>query len=338
MTLKASLHVHQAGPGVSVQDSGRVGWLAQGLSTGGAADRLALAEGAALLGQPVAAALEMAGFGGRFSVTAQTRIALTGAPMRASVDGVPLRWQASHLLSAGAILDIGGCLEGAYGYLTVGGGFALPDILGAPSAHLSAGLGRTLAQGDRLPLMPDPGGPVGYGLNVAPRWSGGTLRILPSLQTPLFDQTELERFCTTGFTRDARANRMGLRLLPDGSGFALTGGQSILSEVVVPGDVQVPGDGAPYVLLYECQTTGGYPRIGTVIPCDLPLAAQTPAGAALRFRFVTRADALDAEKRHHVHVSGLTRSAYPLVRNPADIPDLLSYSLISGVITGEETD
>lgn len=334
--MTASLIVHQVGPGVSLQDDGRVGWLAQGLSRGGAADRMALAEGAALLGQPMGTALEMAGFGGRFEVTQAVRIALTGAPMRATLDGAALRWQASHVLPAGAILDIGGALEGTYGYLTLGGGLDQPSLLGAQSAHLAAGLGRVLAAGDRLTLLPDPGGPVSRALDVAPRWSGGTLRLLPSLQTPLFPESERARLCETEFRRDARANRMGLRLLPEGEGFGLTGGQSILSEVVVPGDVQVPGDGAPYVLLYECQTTGGYPRIGTVIPCDLPLAAQTPAGASLRFRFVTRDEALAAETRHRAHLATLPRATRALVRDPSDIPDLLSYTLISGVTAGEE--
>lgn len=331
-----ALNILQVGPGVTVQDLGRSGWLAQGLSRGGASDRLALAEGAALLGQPVGAAVEMAGFGGRFSVEAPTRIALTGAPMRATLDGTPLRWSASHLLPAGAVLDIAGALEGVYGYLTLGGGLATPAFLGAQSAHLAAGVGRALEAGDRLALGQDKGGPTGMVLDVSPRWKGGTLRILPSLQTGLYPEEERQRFCETLFTRDARANRMGLRLLPEGEGFGLAAGQSILSEVVVPGDVQIPGDGAPYVLLYECQTTGGYPRIGTVIPCDLPLAAQTPPGAALRFRFVTRDEALAAEARHRDHLKRLPRAVRPLVRDPADIPDLLSYTLISGVTAGEE--
>ena len=88
--MTRALLIHRAGPAITVQDLGRPGYLARGLSRGGAADRLALRQGAALLGQAVGAALEMAGLGGSFSVTAPTRIALTGAPMRASRDGTPL--------------------------------------------------------------------------------------------------------------------------------------------------------------------------------------------------------------------------------------------------------
>ena len=77
--MSGALEVVQAGPGLSLQDAGRPGWLAQGLSRGGAADLVALAEGAALLGQAPGVALEMAGMGGRFRATCDLRIALTGA-------------------------------------------------------------------------------------------------------------------------------------------------------------------------------------------------------------------------------------------------------------------
>lgn len=333
-----ALAVHRVGPGVSVQDEGRPGYLAQGLSRGGAADRLALAEGAALLGQPVGAALEMAGLGGVFVPDAPIRIALTGAPMRATLDGAALAWNASHPVPAGARLEIGGALRGVYGYLTIGGGLAMPRLLDGQSAHLAAGIGAPLKAGDSLPLLADPGGASGLCLSVEERCGGGALRILPSLQTDLFAQSERDRFETTAFTRDTRGNRMGIRLLPPGQGFGLTAGQHILSEVIVPGDIQIPGDGAPYILLTECQTTGGYPRIGTVIPADLPRVAQAGPGAALTFRFVTRAEALEAQRAVAIHEAGLPRAVRPLVRDPHGMADLLSYNLISGVIAGEEQD
>lgn len=175
-------------------------------------------------------------------------------------------------------------------------------------------------------------------LDVSPRWSGGEIRILPSLQTGLYSKEERARFCATVFRRDARGNRMGVRMAPPGEGFGLAAGQTILSEIITPGDIQIPGDGAPYVLLAECQTTGGYPRIGTVIPCDLPKVAQAAAGAEVRFRFVTRAEALAAQAGFMRDVKGLKGRVKPLVRDPADVPDLLGYTLISGVISGSEEE
>ena len=69
---------------------------------------------------------------------------------------------------------------------------------------------------------------------------------------------------------------MGVQLKWDGDGFLPEIGRKIVSEVIMPGDIQIIGDGTPYVLLSECQTTGGYPRIATVLPCDLPCIAQAP--------------------------------------------------------------
>ncbi len=330
------LIVHKAGPGVSVQDDGRPGFLALGLSRGGAADRIALYEAAALLAQPTGAVLELAGFGGRFEVTEPTRIALCGAPMRASIDDSAVIWNTSHLLPAGAVLDIGAVTQGVYGYLAFGGGIDEPNILGGQGAHLTAGLGRLLQGGDCVPLGQDQGTMVGQTLAPMPRWDGGTVRVLPSLQTEMFSAEQRQRFVSSPLTRDSRANRMGVRLLPEDEGFGLSAGGTILSEVITPGDIQIPGDGAPYVLLSECQTTGGYPRIGTVIPADLPRVAQAPAGARLLFQFVTRDQAIEAEVDFRNSLAGLTRQTYPLVRDPADISDLLSYSLISGVTAGEE--
>lgn len=329
-----SVEALSVGPGVTVQDMGRTGLLGEGVSRGGAADRLALAEGAALLAQPVGAALEMTGMGGRFRMGRAARVALTGAPMQASSDGVALRWNASHLLPEGAVLEIGGALSGVYGYVTFGGGLDVPEVLGAQSAHLAAGIGRVLAVGDRLALGEDRGAATGMGLEVADRFGGGTLRVLPSLQTEVFPEAMRARFCAETFRRDTRGNRMGIRLLPPGEGYGLEAGGRILSEVITPGDIQIPGDGAPYVLLAECQTTGGYPRIGTVIPADLPRVAQAGPGAELRFRFVTRDEALAAERAMRADIAALPGRVQPLVRDPGDI-NLLAHDLVSGVTDGE---
>lgn len=337
--MSRALIVHQAGPGVTVQDLGRPGYLAYGLSRGGAADRLALYEGAALLGQAVdSAALEMAGMGGTFEATEDMRIALTGAPMRASIDGAALAWNASHPLHAGARLTIGPATAGVYGYLHVGGGIATPEILGARSAHLAAGIGAPLAAGDTLPVGPDRGGETGLVLDADDRFSGGEVRVVAGYQTGMFPDEEVARFEETRFTRDARGNRMGVRLAPGGDGFASRAGLTVLSEAIVPGDIQVTGDGAPFVLMSECQTTGGYPRIGAVLPCDLPRVAQAAPGTALRLRFVPSKEALAVERRAAEARDGLRRRLTHLTRDPHDIRDLLSYQLISGVIAGNEEE
>jgi len=143
----ARLKILSCGAHASIQDFGRPGYLAQGLSKSGAADCLALEEGAVLLGQVSGdGALEMAGFGGVFQAQGDMKIALTGAPMKAELDGTPLAWNAAHHLPDGAILRLGGVQAGTYAYLSVGGGFDTEVFLKARAAHHAIGIGEALVQ------------------------------------------------------------------------------------------------------------------------------------------------------------------------------------------------
>lgn len=332
--MTATLDILQGGPNLSVQDMGRKGYRAVGLTEAGAMDPEALHEGAALLRQsPDNAAIEMAGTGGSFRSDADIRIALTGATMAASIDGEALTWNASHALPAGATLTIGGARNGSYGYLHIGGGIATEPTMGSRSTHLRAGIGAALETGQSLPVGPDPHTDVANGLTPSARFDGGPIRIVASMQTDAFAPETRDRFTATAFRRDPRGNRMGVRMDGGGEGFSTDAGLTIVSEVVVAGDIQIAGDGAPFVLMCECQTTGGYPRIGTVIPCDLPRIAQAQPGTALSFDFVTIEEAASLQQRHDVDMTNLPNRVAPLIRDPATIRDLLSYTLISGAVS-----
>ena len=126
---------------------------------------------------------------------------------------------------------------------------------------------------------------------------------------------------------------MGVELVSEGEGFAAAGQLNILSEIIVPGDVQMTGDGKPFILLREAQTTGGYPRIGTVLPCDLFRAAQAQAGEALRLRWVSLDEGLNIQAKFDQAMKALPSACTALVRDPATMQDLLSYQLISGAIS-----
>ncbi len=337
--MTRALQVIRCRPGITVQDSGRTGRLDNGLSAGGMADPLAFHEGAALLGQSVeAAALELAGTGGVFEATTDMRIALTGAPVRADIDGKPIACNASHWLKHGQALTLGHALRGNYSYLHVGGGFDTPVFLESRSTHLAARIGELIKEGTVLPVAEDAGDQTGLALDTSERFCGGILRIVPSVQTGQFDTASLARLEETRFTRDPRGNRMGVRMAFEGPPFSAERQLDTLSESVVPGDIQIVGDGTPFVLLGECQTTGGYPRIGTVIPPDIPLVAQARLGDPIRFRFIDRNEAITAYRCFRSQLATLPQAARPLVREPHDIPDLLAYQLIDGAITGNEED
>jgi allophanate hydrolase len=240
-----------------------------------------------------------------------------------------LVWHAVHSVEAAAELVLRpGTGGGSWSYLHVSGGLLTEPLMGGRGAHLAAGLGRALRPGDALPYEPR-GVCRPVRLSTTPqRFDGGTLRIVAGPQTRLFDEKTRRRLVSTAFRRDARGNRQGIRLASDGEGFAAKGQLVLLSEFVVPGDLQMAGDGQPYLLGPECQTTGGYPRIATIIPADMPRAMQAPPGAPIRLRWVDRSEG---------------RAAMPgppatelLTRRPEEDPHLLTRQLIDGVVTGED--
>ena len=158
---------------------------------------------------------------------------------------------------------------------------------------------------------------------------------MPGPQTALFSPEARARFCATPF-RAGPGNRQGVTL--EGGAFDPEGARAILSEPVTEGDVQILGSGQPAILLAECQTIGGYPRIGTVIPADLPRAAQAPAGAALAFRFVTLAEAEAACPTEAAELAELRAACRPIGRADDDSATLLGYQLIGGAIRGDEEE
>lgn len=333
--MTVTFRILDAAPGVSLQDRGRPGYLQYGLSRGGAVDQIALAEGAALLGTEIDAALELPGRGGRFSVEGgPLEFALTGARMAARIGERDLVWNATHVLRPGEVLEIGGARLGSYGMLSLAGVIETPVIMGAKGAHLRARIGRALTAGDSFEVGPTaPAAP--RILAPGDRLSGGTLRIVASAQTALFSQVTLDRLLDTKFRRGQRGNRMGLALDHDGEGFAADNQLSVLSEIVTPGDIQMTGDGTPFILGPECQTTGGYPRIATVIPSDMPRAFQAQPGAPLTLEMIDLETAIEITRQTAADLAALGKTVRPRLRDPHDMADLLSYQLISGVTLGE---
>jgi allophanate hydrolase subunit 2 len=124
---------------------------------------------------------------------------------------------------------------------------------------------------------------------------------------------------------------MGYRL--SGPALAHAAGFNIVSDGIAPGSVQVPGDGQPIILLADRQTTGGYPKIATVISADLPTLGQMRPGDEIRFAAVTLAEAVAARRALQAWIADLPRRLLPVTRAP-DTEHLLGANLISGVTDG----
>ena len=331
------IKVLSAGPSVTLQDRGRTGLSVFGLSAGGAMDPMALAEARALLGAGFdGCAIEMGQMGGRYTADGDLVIALTGARMKAQLDSAPLAWGQTHAWPAGAELKIGAATEGAYGYLAVAGTWQVPERFGSKSTHIQARIGAPMNGGDVLELDPKPA-EAGLGL---PNWrtTATEVRVIPSVQSGWFGAEGCAWLERTVFVKTARASRMGAALSFDGQGVQSDHGLSVTSEIVSLGDIQITGNGTPYVLMREAQTTGGYPRIATVISADLPAFAQLAAGAQIRFKFVTLEQALAARAAQADFAKALRGRVAPVVRAPETIHDLLSYTLVSGVVSATDPE
>ena len=318
----------------SFQDMGRNGFRSQGISRSGAADYYALFEGAALLDQnPNSTALELIGNGGKFRVLQDCMVALTGAIMPASLDQKPLSWNSSHYLHGGSILELGAPQNGRYSYLHLRGGFKAPKIFNSCSAQPSAGIGKYTRPKDILePLEKIPEALKCQTIEPVDRFESTSFRLVESFQTHLFTPKTIKKFVDTEFSIDNQANRGGMKLAHTGSGFSTSNQLKILSDMIIPGDIQMTGSGQPFVLLSDCQTMGGYPRIGCIIPPDLPAIAQLKTGRIVKFKFISRDEANRITSNDRKCLEIIKERCLESIRDPQKMADLLNFNLIDGAV------
>ncbi len=343
--MNSQLEIISAGPALSIQDFGRPGFCRFGLSKGGAMDLYAIAEGNALLGNvDTAASIEIASFGGKFrAVGDEFMVALTGAPMRSTVDGEAMPWRTSFSLKNGQVLDIGSVLDdkGTYGYLHIAGGIEVEPEIGSMGTHLRAGIGgiqgKTLEAGTLLNIAPANTDKTVVQNLPPPNYLGtNRLRILWGAQSERFSAATRERLLHASFSISHRRDRMAMQLTPQDSDEPFESLLSGLSDPVQDGEIQITGDGVPAIVAREHQPTGGYPRIASVISADLAAAAQLPTGRVFKFELVSYTEAVDALIQWQNSIDQLTGLLQPMIRSPNDIDNLLGYNLIDGVISASD--
>jgi biotin-dependent carboxylase-like uncharacterized protein len=292
------LVIASIGPASSVQDGGRPGSQRYGLTPSGAVDRLALAAANSLVGNtPFAAAVEIGPFGASFTARDGTvRVALAGASRNADIAKRPAAFDTSMTLADGETLTLGFARGGAFSYLAIEGGIRGEPMFGSLSVNARAGLGspypRPLQAGDELQAGAASG--TAERRIDLPAVSDGPIRVVLGPQDDEFDEDAKKLFLDSEWKISATSDRMGYRL--EGPVITHLHGHNIVSDGTVNGSIQVPGNGAPIVLMPDRGTSGGYPKIATVISADLGRFAQTPAGQGFRFKAVSMAEA-QAETR-----------------------------------------
>lgn len=334
--MSASLEIRSPGLGVSIQDDGRHGHRRIGVPLSGALDPVFLAAANGLLGNPAGAAgLEVLLAGPLLqAVDAPVRIALAGTmgarrigPSGAS-QAVPA-WS-TLCLQPGEQLQVGS--PRGVGYIAVEGGLLTPPMLGSRSTYARAGL---IHPGTTLPC-PAARGHGGERQNVALSHENGPIRVIPGPQDDHFTAAALDHFYTGPFRVTRQRDRMGLRL----AGPALAHNQrgaDIVSDGVTPGAIQVPADGQPILLLADCQTVGGYPKIATVIRADLPRLAHLQPGDEIRFRAVDADEAAAARAALARRLSDWVAGARPAqAGGDPDSAVLLAANLAGAAVRGDD--
>jgi antagonist of KipI len=299
-----ALVVIKPGMLTTVQDRGRWGYQSRGVPVAGPMDPVAHRLANAIAGNPPEAALlEITLLGPEITFDDARTIAVAGAEFELSIDGTDVPMHAPVPVPASARLRFGRRLRGARAYLAVEGGIASPPTLGSRSTHVISGMGgvegRPLRSGDRLPLGPRTErlrisrGPA---LPIVPILSASSgparLRVLPGPQQDLFAADALDILQSAPYTMAQNSDRMGFRL--EGPTLPHAGSADIISDATPLGVLQVPASGQPILLMADRQTSGGYPKIATLITADLAVAGQLAPGDRIAFEVCTSRDAIAA--------------------------------------------
>ncbi|MDV8147798.1 5-oxoprolinase/urea amidolyase family protein [Arthrobacter sp. B10-11] len=292
-----------------IQDLGRHGHSALGVSAAGALDRASLRRANRLVGNsPSAAAIETVAGGLRVQAAGDQVLAVAGAPSALTIDSpsdaesdadtgaasgtaqrrrtVPMA--TPFALLDGEILTIGAPEAGFRSYLAVRGGVDAPAVLGSRSTDTMSGIGPApLAPGQLLAAGDVTESGVVGSPELQPDFPGTgvtVLDIVPGPRADWFDEAALESLCGQDWVVKPQSNRVGMRL--DGTPLQRSRQGELPSEGTVAGAIQVPPEGLPVLFLADHPITGGYPVIGVVVDHQLDLAAQVPIGGSIRFRRV----------------------------------------------------
>lgn len=304
------LKVVDPGLFASIQDMGRIGFRRFGVPWSGVLSPDAAKLANALAGNPLdSAVLEFFQNGLVLQVTeGALRLAVVGdclLNLKRGVQRRVFRSGRSVKLLPGDTLQISRIHSGKVGYVAVSGGFDLPPVMGSRATYLRAGIGGLngdlLRAGSVLPVaaatdtganrhLPLANSDVEHDQLPHAARPPKTIRLIMGPQDDYFTAQACQLLLSETYRISHDSDRMGCRLVGPRLAHDPGKGAEIISDGLVPGAIQVPGSGAPIVLLADGPTVGGYPKIATVISTDLPALATMMPGTELRFAAVTVAE------------------------------------------------
>ena len=288
----SALRILRAGPGLTIQDGGRMGYLRFGVTPAGPMDWIAARTANVALGNdPAAACLEVSA--GGVELTAEdgpVRIACCGGDFQWSRDGAALPAAAQLTLQPGQKLSARAGSAAAWTYLAVSGGLDTPVTMGSRATHARSAIGGLdggmLRDGALLGVAePSPASDEAFAIEAP--WlaqADGPIRLVLGPQDDYFSEAGLANLLGGAFRLTPAADRMAYRL--EGPRIEHSKGFNIVSDGIAMGAIQVPGDGQPLILMADRQPTGGYPKVAHVIRADIGRLAQMRPGVEIRFASV----------------------------------------------------
>ncbi|MGY0692126.1 5-oxoprolinase subunit C family protein [Virgibacillus sp. FSP13] len=292
MPSKEIFKIHKPGVLTTFQDMGRTGYQRFGVPVSGAMDTFALQIANILIGNPCdEACLEVTLIGPELEACQQLTLAITGADLQPVVNGssVPM-WKSFHM-EKGDCLTFGRHQSGVRAYIAVAGGFDAPIFFESKSTDGNSGFGKMLKKDETIhgyDTISRPG--IGLANHSIPMYKKSIdVAVIEGPHSDCFAEQDREAFFQTSYTVGANSNRMGYRLQAENAEVEPLG--EIWSDATPFGGIQIPPNRQPIILMADRQTTGGYPRIGTVISSDLPKIAQLPPRGTIRFHSISVAEA-----------------------------------------------
>ena len=297
--------VHIVNPGLqtTVQDEGRWGLQSHGVPVAGPMDPWSHRIANALVrNDRNQAVLEVAFVGPEVEFEDERLVAVAGAEFVMSLDGAAVAQNAAFVAGAGSRLRFGARVRGSRAYLAIAGGVAVPPVMGSRATHLVSRLGglegRALAAGDRVPLGDAQKRSGRFFAALSKTYPTPVLgphahlRLLPGPQRDYLSPDALDLLQSAPYSIGRQSDRMGFRL--EGPRLRHVRGADIISDATPLGALQVPASGQPVLLMADRQTTGGYPKIATLITADIGVAGQLGPGDTISFSMCTPRDAFAA--------------------------------------------
>ncbi|EAU53296.1 Urea carboxylase [Rhodobacterales bacterium HTCC2255] len=288
-----------AGPLVTFQDIGRPGNMRYGVSASGPMDIVSFEAANAVLGNETKQTAIEISLGGLILQCHEGSItlAITGGDFLIEYQGQKISSWTVLTLQKGERLSVRAGKSGSWAYLAFSGKLNVKDWLNSSSTHSTSGFGGgVLKTGQKFTLTDASNQENRIGPILKPNfYTNDLIHAVLGPQDQYFMNTAIKIFSNSIFKVSDNYDRMGMQLT--GPKLELKSALSIPSEPVVKGSIQVSGDGIPTILLADHQTTGGYPKIATVISSDINRLVQFRSNQSVKFVLINSNEALQKTRK-----------------------------------------